>query len=61
MEKIVKHVIFIFPFLLKSYSLSEPSDLKDADGSFKNCGRLKIFDFRLMIFIQNFKEILSES
>ena len=63
MEKIVKHTLFIFPFLLDNLSLSELSNLEGTDESFveSQCSRFKIFDFRLMIFIIILKEILSES
>ena len=54
MEKIAKHALFIIPFLLNNWSLSELSDLEEAEKTFvkSKCGCFKIFDFRLMIFIK---------
>ena len=37
MEKIVKHTLFIFPFLLNNLSLSELADLEEVDQSFEKC------------------------
>ena len=63
MEKVVKHALFIFPLLLNNSSLSELSGLEQADERFAKSkyGHFKIFDFRLMFFIKNLKEILGES
>ena len=61
-EKIVKHALFIVPFLLNNLSMSELSDLEEADEHFvkSKCGPFKTLDFRLMIFIKHLKEISSE-
>ena len=58
--KIVKHALFIFPFILNNQFLSEISDLEEANKSFEKsrCGHFKIFDFRFMLFIKNLKGTL---
>ena len=63
MEKTMKHTLFIFPFLLNNWSLSELSDLEEANESSQKlkCGRFKNYDFRFMFFIKNLKEMLSKS
>ena len=45
MEKIVKHALFIFPFLLDNSSLSGLSGANESFEKTKN-DRFKIFDFR---------------
>ena len=44
MEKRLKHLLFMFPFLLNRKSLSELSDLENTKESFgkSKCGGLKI-------------------
>ena len=63
MKKILKNALFIFPFLLNDWSLSELSNLEEFDQSFEKSkfGRFKIFDFRLMFFLKNLNDTLSES
>ena len=57
MEKKVKLALFIFLFLL------ELSDLEEVDESFEKSkrGRVKTFDFHLMLFVKNLKEVLAGS
>ena len=57
MEKKVKLALFIFLFLL------ELSDLEEVDESFEKSkrGRVKTFDFHLMLFVKNLKEFLAGS
>ena len=63
MKKMVKYVLFIVSSWAINKSLPELSHLEDVDESLENlkCGRFKIFDFRLIFFVKNLNEILSES
>ena len=62
MEKLLKHALVVFQFLLNNRSLLELSVLEEADESFEKpkCGRFKIFDIPLMFFIKKLKETLNE-